>query len=297
VQGTAVNTTPRSTASPLVQRRRLRTELRRARSDARLTQEQVARAMDWSLSKIIRIETGAVGISTNDLRALLSLYQMSDSDRTAELIELARASRQTSWSAKYRGDISPQFLQFIEYEEATSLLRTYEPLLVTGLFQTPKYADAVIHKLADPGTPEDHMQTRLEIRLARQQLLDQPSPPTVMCVLDEAVIQHVVGEREVALGQVERLISLAARPKITLEIVPFGAGLHPGMLESFVILEFPDPEDSDVLFVETSRDHIISHDEVGEISGYREVFEDLRRISLGPDGTLAYLTSLAKQVA
>jgi transcriptional regulator with XRE-family HTH domain len=292
-----VNTTPRPTASPLVQRRRLRTELRRARSDARLTQEHVARAMDWSLSKIIRIETGAVGISTNDLKALLSLYQISDSDRIAELIELARASRQTSWSAKYRGDISPQFLQFIEYEEAASLLRTYEPLVVTGLFQTREYADAIIRRLADPDTPEELKQTRLEIRLARQQLLDQPSPPAVMCVLDEAVIQHVVGERDVALGQIDRLISLAARPNITLEIVPFSAGIHPGMLESFVILEFPDPEDSDVLFAETSRDLIISHDEAGEISGYLEVFEDLRSISLGPDGTLAYLTSLAKQVA
>src|SRR5215471_18146876 len=96
MQGTAVNTTPRPTPSPLVQRRRLRTELRRARGDARLTQDQVARAMDWSLSKIIRIETGAVGISTNDLRALLNLYQINESDRIAELIELARASRQTS---------------------------------------------------------------------------------------------------------------------------------------------------------------------------------------------------------
>src|SRR5215831_7943420 len=201
-----------NTLSPLVQRRRLRTELRRARGDARLTQDQVAKAMDWSLSKIIRIETGAVGISTNDLRALLSLYQISDSDRVAELIELARASRQTSWSAKYRGNISPQFLQYIEYEEATSLLRSYEPLVVTGLFQTPEYADAVIRKLADPGTPEDLMRTRLEIRLTRQQLLDQPSPPTVVSVLDEAVIQHMVGERDVALGQLDRLISLATRP-------------------------------------------------------------------------------------
>ena len=297
MQGTAVNTTPRPTPSPLVQRRRLRTELRRARGDARLTQDQVARAMDWSLSKIIRIETGAVGISTNDLRALLNLYQISDADRIAELIELARASRQTSWSARYRGSISPQYLQLIEYKEATSLLRSYEPLVVTGLFQTPEYADVVIRKLADPDTPEDLLRTRLEIRLTRQQLLDQPSPLTVVSVLDEAVIQHMVGERDVALGQLDRLISLATRPNITIEIVPFRAGIHPGMLESFVILEFPDPEDSDVLFVETSRDHIISHDEAGEISGYLEVFEGLRSISLGPDDTLAYLTSLAKRVS
>src|SRR6266567_978976 len=167
-QRTGVNTTPR----PLVQRRRLRTELRRVRSGAGLTQEQVSKAMDWSLSKIIRIETGAVGISTNDLRALLSLYKIHDPERTGELVELARASRQSSWWSKYRGDISPPYLQFIEYEEAASVLRAYEPLLLPGLLQTREYADSIVRKLADPGTPADVIQTRMEIRLTRQLLLE-----------------------------------------------------------------------------------------------------------------------------
>lgn len=253
--------------------------------------------MDWSLSKIIRIETGAVGVSTNDLRALLALYQVHDPERTDELIELARASRQTSWSSKYRGDISSQFLQFIEYEEAASVLRTYEPLLVPGLFQTEEYADAIIRRLADPDASADLIQTRMEIRLTRQQLLEQPSPPVLMCVIDQAAIQRIVGERSIARAQIERLISLAAKPNITIEVVPFDAGLHRGMLEGFVILEFPDPEDSDVLFVETSRDLIVSHDEAGEISGYLEVFNDLRSSSLGSDGTLAYLNDLVKRVS
>jgi hypothetical protein len=69
------------------------------------------------------------------------------------------------------------------------------------------------------------------------------------------------------------------------------------MFESFVILEFPEPEDSDILFLESSRDTIISHDEAGDISGYREAFENLRTISLHPDGTLSYLADLAKQIA
>lgn len=288
-----MNTTP----SPLVQRRRLRTELRRGRIGADLTQEQVAKAMDWHPSKIIRIETGAVGISTNDLKALLGLYKIHDSERTDELIELARASRQSSWSSKYRGRISSQFLQFMEYEEAASVLRTYEPLLVPGLLQTEEYADTIIRKLADPGTPADLIQTRMEIRLTRQHLLEQPSPPTLIFVLDQAAIQRLVGERNIARGQLDRLINLATRPNITIEVVPFSAGLHHGMLEAFFILEFSEPEDSDVLFVETSRDLIVSHDEAGEISGYLEVFDQLRSISLGSDGTLAYLTDLIKQIS
>jgi hypothetical protein len=252
--------------------------------------------MDWSLSKIIRIETGAVGVSTNDLRALLGLYQMLDSARTDELVELARASRQTSWWGKYRKDISPPYLQFIEYEASVSILRAYEPLVLPGLIQTEEYADTIIRKLADPGTPADVIRTRIEIRLARQQLLEQSSPPTLMFIIDEAAIQRLLGERDLAPGQVNRLISLATRPNVTIEVVPFSAGLHRGMLEAFLVLEFSEPEDNDVLFVETSRDMIVSHDEAGEITGYLEVFEALRSISLGPDGTLAYLSNLAKAI-
>jgi transcriptional regulator with XRE-family HTH domain len=275
--------------SPLVQRRRLRTELRRARAEARKTQDQVATAMDWSLSKVIRIETGAVGISTNDLRALLNLYAVHDADRTEELIELARASRQTSWLSRYRADITPQYLQYIEYEETASVLCMYDPLLLPGLLQTEGYAAAVLRALADPGTPAEVVRNRIDIRLTRQRLLEQIAPPALICVLDESVISRIVGERDVAQDQLARLIELASRPNITIQIVPFTAGLHRGLLEPFIILEFPDPEDGDVLYLESSRDAIFSHDEDGEITGYREVFAQLRNISFSPADTLDYL--------
>jgi hypothetical protein len=118
-----------------------------------------------------------------------------------------------------------------------------------------------------------------------------------MYVIDEGTIQRLAGEPTIVLGQMDRLISLASRPNITIEVLPFSAGLHSGLPESFIILEFREPEDSDVLFIETSRDLIVSHDEAGEISGYLEKFAHLRSISLGPDGTLSYLTKFAQQIA
>jgi transcriptional regulator with XRE-family HTH domain len=286
-----------ASSKPLVQRRRLRTELRNARQDARYTLEQVARSMEWSLSKVIRIESGSVGVSANDLRALLDLYGIGSPERAADLLDLARASRLSSWwSRTYKGDISSQYLQFIEYEEAASALRMYEPLLLPGLWQTREYATAIIRELADPDTPESLIRTRIEIRMRRQELLDQELAPEISCVLDEAAVQRTAGQRDVARGQIARLIELAGRPNIRLEIVPFSAGFHRGMLEPFHILEFPDHEDSDVLFSESSRDTILSRDESGEIAGYRAVFEDLRDASLGAAGTLTYLRNLESQV-
>lgn len=285
-----------TTPSPLVHRRRLRTELRRARGEAQMTQDHVAIAMDWSLSKVIRIETGAVGISTNDLRALLSLYAVHDATRIDELITLARASRQPSWLSKYRGDITPQYLQYIEYEEAASFLRMYDPLLLPGLLQTEEYAEAILRALADPDTPAELIRNRIEIRLTRQRLLERATPPTLICVLDESVIARIVGQRNIAQGQLTRLIELASRPDITIQVVPFTKGLHRGLLEPFIILEFPDHEDSDVLYLESSRDAIFSHDEAGEITSYREVFEQLRDISLSPADTLDELRNHASQI-
>ena len=77
-------------ASPLMLRRRLRTELRAARLEKGLTQEQVAKAMEWSLSKMNRIEKAKTGISANDLKALLPLYGVTDEEHTEELLALAR---------------------------------------------------------------------------------------------------------------------------------------------------------------------------------------------------------------
>lgn len=292
----AQRTTLDTTLSPLVQRRRLRTELRRARGQADLTQDQVATAMDWSLSKVIRIETGAVAISTNDLRALLSLYGVDDGARIDELIQLARVSRQSSWLSKYRADITPQYLQYIEYEEAASFLRMYDPLLLPGLLQTEEYASRILRALADPGADEEVIRNRIDIRLRRQRLLEHASAPNLICVLDEAVIARIAGQADVAQGQLTRLIELVSRTNIEIEIVPFTAGLHRGLLEPFIILEFPDHEDGDVLFLESSRDAILSHDEVGEITGYRLVFEQLRGISLGVTGTLEYLQTVLHQI-
>src|ERR1700722_17764160 len=111
--------------SPLVQRRRLRGGLRQARQDAGLTQEQVASAMDWSLSKVIRIENGTTGISTNDLRALLRLYQITDADQVQDLIELARSARERSWWSTYKDAAGPDFTRYVEQEASASAIRTY----------------------------------------------------------------------------------------------------------------------------------------------------------------------------
>ena len=285
-----------TSSSPLVERRRLRAELRKARQDADLTQETVAEQMDWSLSKIIRIETGSVGISTNDLNALLRLYKVKNPQRIRQLVELGRAARKQTWWSKYRGLLPSTYFQYIEYETSATIIRTYEPLLIPGLLQTEEYATK-ISRLYRTNPPLKTVQTVVEVRMKRQELLlNQAMPPLLFFILDEAVIHRLINDEALRRSQLERLIDMAHRPTVTIEVVPFAIGLHRGMAENFSILEFGGLTDNDVLYFESVRDQIFSHNETEEISTYRELFEDLRAVSLGPKGTLDYLSEVADAI-
>jgi transcriptional regulator with XRE-family HTH domain len=268
--------------SPVVQRRRLRSELRRIRLGTKQTQEQVAAAMDWSLSKLIRIEKGSVNISTNDLKVLLDHYGIVDVDRVEELIALAKAARERSWWSAYSSFASPQFLQFIEYQTAAMITRSFESLLIPGLLQTEEYAREVIKEFSGPQTSKERLDTLVALRMKRQELLKQMGPPPwFFFILDEGVIRRMVGGKDVMNGQIRHLIELADRADVTIEVLPFSAGVHSGMHGPFVILEFPEAEDDDVLFLENPRGDLIHRDDPDEIASYREVFEELRHMSLG----------------
>jgi transcriptional regulator with XRE-family HTH domain len=278
--------------SPVVQRRRLRAELRKARLEAGLTQEQVAVAMDWSLSKVIRIEAGSVGISANDLRALLRHYQIADPGRTDELVALAQAARERAWWSGYQ-DVAPHgLLQLIGYETAASITRTFEPLLVPGLLQTEEYARAVLGEFEERA-PVQRMDALVEIRMRRQEIFDRADPPLLFFILDEAIVRRLIGGKAVMRRQIHRLIEVAARPNVTVELVPFSAGAHPGLKGPFVALEFPDPADDDVLYLENPRGDLISRDVPEEVLAYREAFERLRVMSLGPEDSAAHLSAVA----
>jgi transcriptional regulator with XRE-family HTH domain len=281
--------------TPVVQRRRLRTELRKARQEASLTQEQVAAAMDWSLSKIIRIENGSVSISTNDLKALLRHYQIVDEDRAGELVALARAARERSWWSVYRDVASPRLLQFIEYEAAAVITRNFEPLLIPGLLQTEEYARAVIRQFYERPTAE-RVDALMKLRMKRQELLSRAEPPLLFFILDEAVIRRLVGGKAVMRRQIRQLTEMVDRPNVTVEVVPFSAGVHAGMNGSFVVLEFPDAEDDDVLYLESTQGELIKPDLPEEILTYRETFEQLREMSLGPEGSVTYLSKVADEM-
>jgi transcriptional regulator with XRE-family HTH domain len=281
--------------SPLVQRRRLRAELRRARQEKGLTQEQVAGDMDWSLSKIIRIEGASTGISTADLKALLSLYEITDPERRNQLIALARAARKRSWWSVYRDVAPPALIQLIEYESAASVIMQFENMFIPGILQTEDYARVVLQGYYTEKPSPERVSALVELRVRREELLDRNNPPHFTFILDEAAVRRLIGGASIMRAQLQRLIEVARKPNVSVEVVSFRSGLHPGMGGPFEVIEFGEILDEDVVLLESPRGDSISDNPEGALL-YRETFGQLRRLALTEQDSLAYLKEIAMEM-
>ncbi|MFJ8827102.1 helix-turn-helix domain-containing protein [Streptomyces sp. NPDC102467] len=274
-------------------RLQLRTELRKARIAAGLTQRQVADRMEWSPSKLIRIEAGEVGISVNDLRPLAAAYGISDRRKLEGLLDMARGSRRMPFT-EYRDLYSKDFMQRLALESAASVHRQFAPLLLPGLLQTEEYMRAVISAYGKE-LPEDNVDRIVESRLARQDVLEEDAREFSF-VLDESLVRRVTGGRGVMRTQLERLAELSGRPHITMQILPFSVGAHPGIQGPFTLFEFLAEGMEDSLFLEDSRGVTIASTSPEETRQYLERFWELEDLAL-KEGVDVVLRRLAERVA
>jgi transcriptional regulator with XRE-family HTH domain len=265
----------------VMQQRRLRAELRRIRERAGRTQKAAAESLGWSTSKIIRIETGAVAVSPSDVMALLHVYDVNDKPLADELVAITRDKNEMWWDA-YRKYHSQQFFDFLDYENAAIRIRQYIGFVVPGLLQTEDYAMALTSGYTDS---EDVTKRKVELRMRRQQRLAEEGGPHAWFVLDEAVLHRWIGGPQVMRNQLVQLKEIARRPNVTIQVVPFKTGMHPGMIGSFTIFEFPsDGEDYDcVVNIEDPHREVLIRDDPETASKYVETFYELENFAVGKD--------------
>jgi hypothetical protein len=243
--------------------------------------EAVTAEVEWSTSKLIRIEGGQVGISVSDLNALLAVYGVVDRARQEELRMLARATRQRTWWSAYQSKTPAPYLEFIGAESDATRIRHYHPTLVPGLLQTKAYAKAIIEATALDELPPDLAAARNEVRALRQEnVLNRDGSPALTVILDEAVLRRPVGGPDTMREQLDHLLRLAARDTITMVVVPFSAGPHPGLLGAFALMEYDDPANDDVLCLETASGNVLLRDQPELISQYRRMAERLLALAL-----------------
>jgi len=263
--------------TPVVAQRRLRAELRKAREDAGHTQKRVAQDLGWSLSKVIRLETGATSVSTSDAMALIHYYEITDRERIDDLLSVTRA-KERAWWDEYSDLYGQQFLNFLAYEDSASRIRQFQTLAVPGLLQTADYARAVFRAYLEE---EKRIDIEWAVRSRRQALLTRPDGPEMTFMLDEGVIHRQVGGRAVMIEQLIRLkaVNDLNNPSITIRVVPFSAGVNPGMKGSFAFFDFPVDEEPVVNVEEPNHDALI-RDNPETTSNYVEAFLALEDLAL-----------------
>jgi transcriptional regulator with XRE-family HTH domain len=268
-------------------------QLRRLRTEAGLTREEAAEAIRASEWKIHRLENGQVGFKDRDIVDLLHLYRVTDPDEVDGILEFAREANAPGWWQQY-GDLLPQwFRAYVDLESAASLIRTYEGQLVPGLLQTEDYMRAVIGG-AHLDELAEEAERRVALRMARQTLLTRPDSPRLWAVIDEAALRRPVGSPEVMRGQLKRLIDAAKLANVVLQILPFRAGAHPGMVGAFSILRFADDELPDVVYVEhlTNAQYLDRRDDVNR---YLHVIDRISMRAAPPDKTADILHKILQE--
>jgi transcriptional regulator with XRE-family HTH domain len=269
--------------NPVVAQRRLRTTLRdlRLRQGQRKTQKQVAMALDWSQSKLLRLEGGQVPIATSDLIALLTQYGITDEQQVKTWVDLARASRKPTIKDAYLDIFSKAFAEFVEHEAYASIIRQFETKLIPGVLQTEDYAEAVLRTYLEPTPPDAEVSRRVQARLERAaQLLDRSkNQPEMFFILDEAAVRRQVGRESenptLMVRQLQHLKEMGSRPNIQIQIVPFNYGIYAALRGPFELLEFDDPADLPMLYVENPQGDELFHENIDKIAPFLDTFTEL----------------------
>lgn len=275
---------------PTVQRRRLAAKLRNLRAEADVAPERVLEELNWSRSKLSRIENAVSGISVPDVRALCGIYGVQ-AELTAGLCAMSKQSKGRGWWRAYDDALSEYFSDYLELESEAVSITSFEVDLIPGLCQTEEYARSVIRSWA-PDIDDGQVDRRTELRVARQTRIEEGVPFWV--VIDEAAIRRICGSREIMATQLKTLIETARMPNVTLQVLPFSAGTHAAMGTPFTKLDFEALYDP-VVYIDTLTSALYLEDQE-EVARYALAIEHLRAAALDPRQSLSLLNQVRGEI-
>ncbi|MGW1077091.1 helix-turn-helix domain-containing protein [Streptomyces sp. NPDC002537] len=280
-----------SSVNPTVRRRRLGQELRKLRELKGMTAEEVAERLLVSQSKISRLENGRRSISQRDVRDLCGVYGVEDHRIVDSLMQMAKESRQQGWWHAF-GDIP--YSVYIGLETDAASLRVYEASLVPGLLQTPNYASAVTEGSWPEATAAD-IERRVQVRMRRQERITDPDNPLrLWAVIDESALRRIVGNRSIMQEQMRKLVEFSLEPHITVQVLPYDVGAHPGMYGKFCILEFNDPQDASTVYLEGITSDLYL-EKPNDVQTYSVMYEHLRMQALNAEHSRQFIEHVGEE--
>ncbi|MEW1724222.1 helix-turn-helix transcriptional regulator [Streptomyces sp. NPDC093109] len=286
------NLTPQS-----VYRRQLAIRLKELRERAGLSLADVGTRVEINQGSLSRVENGERGTTPLLVNALLNCYGVEDPAIREDILDLVRADRAQSkpWWRKYSTVLSPtRYDGYLTLEANAVSLRSYEPLLLPGLLQTPAYAEALITGMRLDLAPRQ-ITSLVEVRLERQrERLEGERPTKLWAIIEESVLMRRIGSPEAMREQLRRLLDTEAMPHVTVQLLPAAVGAHPGLYGPFVVMGFSDPS-SDLVWLENPQNSVYLEARE-DVDAYADSFDHLRALALSPPETRVRIEQLIKEL-
>lgn len=281
------------TSSPTVWRRWVAHELKRLRLEAGLSRQQVADKLRCTSAKVGHFETAVVPPRVRDLEEILfDLYNVSE-DRREHYLQAARDAKKKGWWEQYSDAAESWFSLYVGLEQGATDIYSWHPQLIPGILQSPGYIQAIMMGTVVERSEQESVKL-IELRLARQAVLDAPDPPRLWMVIDEAALRSNVGGPRVMSEQCAHLLKLAERPSITIQVLPLGVGMHQGMISGFTIMNFSAEIDPGLVYLEY-RTGAMYLEKPAEIRDHQIAFEHLRISALRPAESRSLITQLIEE--
>ncbi|MFE3023055.1 helix-turn-helix domain-containing protein [Nocardia tengchongensis] len=283
-------------------RRQLGRYLREGRMQCNMTIAEAAALMEWSESKLQRLETGnAEKIRVLDIRELCRIYDFDDEFGSA-LTGLVQQAGVKSWWHEY-GDLIPEgFNVYVGLEASARTLISYQPEIIPGLLQTADYARVLINDYW-PDAASDQLDRRVQLKTRRQSLLTRKRSPAFFdVVVHEAALHRVVGGRRVMAAQLRRLADMSTLPTIAVRVLPFSAGVPIGhTVGPFVILDFGRdagnrPVEPTVVYLENFLGDLYLEKQAA-VDRYREAYQAIQCAALDETASRDVVRRAAKEYA
>lgn len=238
-----------------------------------------------------RFETGFYPIRRPDLLALLDLYGVSDVALRNKLLSLSHDVWQKGWWDGYAEDVVGELVDYVWLESRARGIRSFAAIVVPGLLQTPAYAETVI-RANDPDATPEQFDRWLELRTARQRVLDGDDPPHLMVILDEAVLRREIGSPRIMADQLRHLAECSALPNIEIRVLPFRAGTPASTYGTFEIFQLPDPF-PEVAYAETLAGSV--YVESPDTRRFIQTYDGHANLALGPADSAELISATAEE--
>ncbi|MGX2993645.1 helix-turn-helix domain-containing protein [Streptomyces sp. JNUCC 64] len=270
-------------AAPTVGQVVLGKRLKELREAKGLTREQAASELRVTAATVRRMETAEVALKVPYVHVLLAMYGVADGEVDG-FLSLVEDANRPGWWQRYHDVLPEWFSLYVSLEAEARLIRSYEPHFVPGILQTDRYAREVMTAGTIGHSHPEEVERHVELRLDRQQLLGKPNAPHLWIIMDETVLRRPVAGAEVMAEQMDRLLTAARTPGLTLQVAEFGNGPHPGTYGPFSLFRFTQPELQDMVYCEFLTGALYLDSQI-EVANHLEVLDHMSAQAASTDRT------------